>query len=51
MTFTYSSYEKYVEAYKCMLRLGEPFSYHREAHSITVDNPDAELIDMLNWYK
>jgi len=51
MDFTYSSYEKYVEAYSYLLRVLEDFSYIRHERLITVENPDEEVIATLNGFK
>jgi len=50
MDFKYSSHKKYLEAYKYLLRVSEPFSYIRTDLLITVETPDDELIKRLQGY-
>ena len=49
MEFKFSSYEQYLEAYKYLLRVLEPFRYNRRRLIIEIVAPyDDEVVKRLN---
>jgi hypothetical protein len=50
MLFQFNTHEQYLNAYKYLLVINEPFAFIYESSIIEISNPDDEVVDHMNKF-